>query len=469
MSCLKPGGSQNNPFTPNHKEVPLLKRKPFAVLRHACNMVGRNIRSYAMLSVTIILSFSILLGFMGYMDSEHYNTYKKTLAMDRGYIHSHSRTLSPARVAQLQERAAEYGITHSTQYQTSSIHLKSTHWKLPTGERLDSDLAVKIYSIPRECWFVEVLDSLTKHILENYTVTWLDGRKTNNITLEAGQIILDELLYHALGFSPENPTKELQFYDDFTKVELKKTFTVVGTVPSNVPMKVETYQHEITGEMLAKISNSTADSYMPVAMFSLDDLNPQNFETDIGWLRYIIFYSDQPENVYTMLKTMEPNLAVSTVYEGQNRALEQIQTEKGTKAIIAALLLVILGINLYSSFENALNDRKFEIGVKRAMGASGFSIIRQFFYESMIVMTVNTVIAVATVVNVGLLLKLYRQFTMKDTSGLIRYTYETYTLYITPYSVGMFAVCAVVLTVVFSFVFAYKTTQVQIVDYLKAE
>ena len=33
----------------------------------------------------------------------------------------------------------------------------------------------------------------------------------------------------------------------------------------------------------------------------------------------------------------------------------------------------------------------------------------------------------------------------------------------------VFAVCAVVLTVVFSFVFAYKTTQIQIVDYLKAE
>ena len=66
-------------------------------------------------------------------------------------------------------------------------------------------------------------------------------------------------------------------------------------------------------------------------------------------------------------------------------------------------------------------------------------------------------------------LKLYRQLTMKDFSGIVHFEFETYTLYVTPYSVGMFAACAIVLTVVFSFVFAYKTTQVQIVDYLKAE
>jgi len=170
-----------------------------------------------------------------------------------------------------------------------------------------------------------------------------------------------------------------------------------------------------------------------------------------------------------MLKTMEPDAMIKTVYEDQARALEQIQTEKGTKAIIAALLLVILGINLYSCFENALNDRKFEIGVKRAMGASGFSIVRQFFYESMIVIVANIVISIAFVVDVGLLLKLYRQLTMKDFSGIVHFEFETYSLYITPYSIGMFAACAIVLTVVFSLVFAYKTTQVQIVDYLKAE
>ena len=90
-----------------------MKRKPFGILRHAFKMVVRNIRSYTMLSVTIILSFSILLGFMGYMDTEHYNTNKKILSLDRGFLRFSTRTMSPARIAQLQEKSAQYGNTHS--------------------------------------------------------------------------------------------------------------------------------------------------------------------------------------------------------------------------------------------------------------------------------------------------------------------------------------------------------------------
>jgi len=443
-----------------------LKRNPFSVLRHAFKMVGRNIRSYAMLSVTIILSFSILLGFMGFMDSEHYNVNKKTLSLDRGYIRLHSMSLSPTRIAQLQERAAEYGTTHSVQYYRTAISLSSVSWKLATGEPLLAFPLITAYCLPRECWFVEQYGGSSTR-LESYTVTWLDGRDTNNISLEPGQIILDEQLYHALGFSPENPTIELNFHDSSTNII--GAFTAVGTIPANAPMEVITFENEKTGEHKAQILQGIDSAYTPVILFSLDDLNPQSFETEARWLRYIFFHSDQPENVHTMLKTMEPDAMIKTVYEAQDRALEQIQTEKGTKAIVAALMLLILGINLYSSFENALNDRKFEIGVKRAMGASGFSIIRQFFYESMIVMFADILLSVALVVNIGLLLKLYRQLTMKDFSGIVHFEFETYTLYVTPYSVGMFAACAIVLTVVFSFVFAYKTTQVQIVDYLKAE
>jgi ABC-type antimicrobial peptide transport system permease subunit len=50
-----------------------------------------------------------------------------------------------------------------------------------------------------------------------------------------------------------------------------------------------------------------------------------------------------------------------------------------------------------------------------------------------------------------------------------RTEWKDYIIYFSPYSIAMFAVCAVTLTVVFSLIFAYKSTQVQIVDYLKAE
>lgn len=445
-----------------------MKKKPFGVLRHACRMVLRNLRGYAMLSVTIILSFSILLGFMGYMDSEHYNIYYKgSFSLDRGLVRTASSTLSPTRTAQLQEKAAQYGITHSLQYLRKNLVLDTKGWTLTTGEGLSPALGVQAYSIPRECWFLQCHSSLKTW--DQFTVTWLDGRDSANITLESGQILMDEQLFKALGLSRDNNTlvlnlRETSGYDG----KHTDTFTVVGTVPSPFPLEIETYENA-TEEIRAKVPDSNL--YNPILIFSLDDINPEVIGED-NWFRTVIFHSDEPESVKQMIESMEPNLNVFTIYESQDNALEVIRTEKATKAMVAILLLLILGINLYSSFENALNDRKFEIGVKRAVGASGFSIVRQFFYESMLVMTADILISVAAVVNAGLLLKLYRQATYRTVMGDITYTnlnYENYVLYITPYSIGMFAVCAVVLTVVFSFVFAYKSTQVQIVDYLKAE
>ena len=49
------------------------KNGPFSMVRHAAKMVGRTIRSYALLSVTMVLSFSPFLGYLTYTDSLIYN------------------------------------------------------------------------------------------------------------------------------------------------------------------------------------------------------------------------------------------------------------------------------------------------------------------------------------------------------------------------------------------------------------
>ena len=99
--------------------------------------------------------------------------------------------------------------------------------------------------------------------------------------------------------------------------------------------------------------------------------------------------------------------------------------------------------------------------VETAVGASAWSIVRQFLYESLLVMMANVAISIALVVNVGVLYKIF----MEWQSGFL----DTYVLYLTPHSMVIFGACAVTLTVVFSLIFAYKSTQVEIVQYLKAE
>lgn len=445
-----------------------MKHKPFSVLRHAFKMVKRNIRSYAMLSVTIILSFTILLGFMGYMDTEHYNGSKHVLIKDRNILSFDTAKLSTARIMQLQKTVEAVGTTHIQQTRWIGITLDTYGWELTTGVKFYGGITGTAYCLPRECWFLQERGSILQD-LQATVPTWLDGRETTNITLEKGQILIDEQLYKAMDIAAKNNQIELSFFLGNTSHHHTGKFTVVGTIPSSAPLQIEIKENKTTGEKLAQLNGI---DYTTALVFSLDDLNPIQYPSS-EWHHRVVFYSDQPENVREALQSLEPELPIQTIYEGQNNALKKMQTEKGTKAIIAALLLVILGINLYSCFENALNDRKFEIGVKRAMGASGFSIVRQFFYESIIVMTANIAISVVLVVDLGILLMLFREATYRTEIApnqvLNNIAYIDYILYITPYSVGMFAVCAVVLTVVFSLVFAYKTTQVQIVDYLKAE
>lgn len=49
------------------------------------------------------------------------------------------------------------------------------------------------------------------------------------------------------------------------------------------------------------------------------------------------------------------------------------------KEVLIIILFVVLGLNIYGSFMNALRERYLEIGVKRAIGVSKQNIMVQFF------------------------------------------------------------------------------------------
>ena len=56
------------------------------IMQHAAQMVAVTIRKYAFLSVTIVLSFSLLLGYFLFSDSSAYNEYKELFQKRRGDI-----------------------------------------------------------------------------------------------------------------------------------------------------------------------------------------------------------------------------------------------------------------------------------------------------------------------------------------------------------------------------------------------
>lgn len=423
------------------------------IFRHGFNMVRKNLRSYTLLSVTILLSFSLLLGFMGYLDTSLYNEYKGTFSINRGNLLFREGEGSTAQFNRLLELAQELQNTRFYVVYSASTSSWITGDRMETSEgNILGPSASAVFFLPSHVWqFFYWLD-------EPVEVRWLDGSPHNEINLKPDEAIMDTASFYALGLNQmEEPWYCFHLHKDIGDygTMLEKDVKIVGLIDQ---------PGEFFSREGGELTYNSPEAYSPTLLLSEEGVTKAQLEA-FGHRRYVVFYSEVPEQVAALAKSLGYELGpANAAYELHNAALEKIQTQKATKAIIAGALLLILGVNLYSSFSNALNDRKFEIGVKRAIGASSFQIVRQFLYESLMVMAVNILLSIAIVVDVGLVFKLVMENIHVGTS-----VYQDYILYISPYSAAMFSICAVTLMVVFSLIFAYKSTQVEIVQYLKAE
>ena len=185
--------------------------------------------------------------------------------------------------------------------------------------------------------------------------------------------------------------------------------------------------------------------------------------------KYDVSTYDDSAEYSVWINTQEPEKAIVFaralglipygVYEAQQSTNAVMKVEIGNKAYISAVILLLLGLNLYSSFSNALHERRYEIGVKRALGAGISHIMRQFIYESIAVLLLDTLISAIIVVDLMIGYKAYQTFVLGN----------EWIVYISLYSVIIFLVCVISLSTVFSLIFAYKSTQVEIIKYLRDE
>ena len=217
-----------------------------------------------------------------------------------------------------------------------------------------------------------------------------------------------------------------------------RTYKIVGAYSSKI------FEIENTGRKL----NSD-----PVFV-SMSSLQGENIEIENLSL---VIYTERVEFITKQMQKMD--LAQVNVNEDQNDAtLEKINITK-SKYLIAAVLFILLGINLYSSFANALKERKFEIGVKRALGASKVHIMLQFVLEGFVVMLINIIFSICVVTNIVVAYKLIQ----------LRVFHNEYVIIMSPQSVLLFLVFSFFLTFIFSALFAYQSTRVEIIKYLKEE
>ena len=407
-------------------------------------MVKRTLRNYALLSVTIVFSFSILLGYLAFVDAGLYNKYKEIFATPREIIRAyHWGEEKQAFNAWLKRLDKIDETEYYTYFETNTKltgydNISVTLSFLPVGN-------VPVYKEDKYFPDSNSVDGQDEAIL-SVLPEKLIGEK-QDFNLSKNEAIINESLFLAivpagasLPVSIHVPIKSAE-----SPVPIFRELQVVGLCADG-----EHGENDLNIDEGGSVSGY-GQIYLSQSLLSDLKITLDTYST------VALVVTNNPETVYA---ASEPSkYVVSCVFLAQNKALEIIKAQKSVKAIISAVLLVLLGINLYSSFANALNERKFEIGVKRALGAPARSIVCQFLLEAVFVMVVNILISVALVTDILVGIKAVYHFILA----------EQWTIYISSYSCYMFLLCSISLTLVFSLLFSYKTTQVEIVKYLKAE
>ena len=430
-----------------------------SIFAHALTMVWRERRSYALLSVTVVLSLALLLGYMIFTDSRLYNRYRYVMARDTSLVEVEFLGQQGREQMELfVENASKLG------------NIKDQRWFftcLGMGLYLQGEDEMGEFTVGVPIDFVAVDTQFTMPAWAQevcrYTVEWLDGQERECLEVQPGEILLEADLFYSLGLDKQAEPHfayELEYMGSGDHFFQRLDLQVAGILhPMNAIHRELTLDREIQSQR----ETGHGSGYSPYAFVNKADLSPVTMPQGM-WQTHLDLYTDHPSETAQLAEKMFSAVGVMCAAREQAQALQVIQTQKHTKGLIAAALLLLLGINLYSCFENALSRRRFEIGVKRALGASKWHIIRQFLCESVLVMAACTLIAIWLAITALLGYKLVQQV-----PGEIPSVDPTWTVYLSPYSFGIFAVCAVTLTVVFSLIFAYRSTQVEVVQYLKAE
>ena len=392
-------------------------------IKHAILMIKKTYKNYILLSVTAFLSFSFMFMYLLYTDSEIYNKYKWVLSLDNKVVVAHNVNDSSV-MEKLRIVEAQFEKMPDTYYYYNKQCVARTVYEM--------DCPVNMY--PSYVW--GLFEGNTDGQYYGYERVKLD--KEYELEIGIDKAVVSETVYNAIQKTGDKKIITLIFMD-INGNEFMKTFEIVGTYKTNTGMV---------------INDSEVNTVIDPVYINIGSVNDKEIKIDNVEL---VTYSERVDQVIELLK--ENALAFEETKSIQNEALMEKINSIENKYIIVIVLFVLLGINLYSSFENAMNDRKYEIGVKRALGASKFDIMKQFTIEALMIMVANIIAAIFMVLN-GILLYKWILNIFKN---------KVYVIYISKESLILYVVFTISLVVIFSLLFAYRCTRVQIVKYLKEE
>lgn len=405
-------------------------------IMHSFLMVRKNLKNYVLLSVTIVLSFSFLLLFFIFSDSNTYNKYKEDFSI-------------PPTVAEVSD--ALLGMGSDSSYVTSIKH----NTLIDKLKKMENTQYFQYYSLQTELnhysndnntviaqIFFMPNDFIGLYMDGGRGFKYIEGLSGECAIKNPNEIIVDKYFYDLISQQNNNQVTTVDIpIEDINGVTEFKKFKIVGVATN----------HKNVGPITSDEGHTSHFISIYMSQELLQWYNINNLE------RRILINSDNISEVIELGKNM--NLTMLSSYTAQLNANKEIRNQIFLKGITIAILFSLLGINLYSSFNNALKERCFEIGVKRAIGAGKKDIISQFFFEGLIVMFANALISIFIALNISVVYKFIKKLVFNN----------QWTIYINQYSVILFLFSVIFLSISFSLLFAYQSTLVEIVKHLKSE
>lgn len=404
-----------------------MRHKIVVMFKHSSLMVKRNVRSYALLSITILISFTILLSFLAIVDSNIYNENKEIFSISPNVIILYDNGYDSDTIK------TKYNVLINKMSRMNGIHYYQYYQQQVTLGQY-GQINASINYIPNNIWgfYVHAGNYFKK-------ISMIDNK---DFSLKQNEAIVDRDLYNLLKKSSKDKNivinipvyngKDISYY-----IKCK----VVGAC-------------EVFKE--SEISVGTGGNLNGIAQIFISQ-NTLKEEGIKSVNSNMLIYSSE---VLSILQTADKlDIACDSPYIYQQAAIEKIRIVLREKYIILLAFVVILGINLYSCMKNVLYDRYFEIGVKRAIGIKKQDIVFQFFIEGIFVMIVNIIISL---ICSNTILNLYKLFLLKFRNVL-------WTIFISKYSLIVYIISCILLTIAVSVLLAYQAINFEIVKYLKED
>jgi putative ABC transport system permease protein len=128
------------------------------------------------------------------------------------------------------------------------------------------------------------------------------------------------------------------------------------------------------------------------------------------------------------------------------------------KSIIMLVVMIISGINIFGTMAGLIAERKNEIGIKKAMGASDFDIMIGFFIENIISVFKAIVVAAGITSTLAIIYAIYQRHIL----------FNDYQIAIYPATVILLLSYILSSTLGFSLIPSYKASRINIIDTIRA-